>query len=584
MTKQELMEDYMDFMAISMEGKKLEQGEETCIMLDTYLYGMVLTFLQPDWFNCEKHEDAYKTMLNQFSDYRQKAGRFEEYVMIARLSKLIPGPEDRHIYDEVDGELAVMTHILANPADLGLIASNDAKDRKFCRKTIIQYIRRGFNRPSVAPKVLKPKPKLDAAKIAEDLPFALPPLNREARRALEKGQLPFPIHDLLTQPKSYNLKPPEPPEKDEQAEVLEMKSKFIDELHRYVIMLAGRIGGYSLIEKEADWDYLDLDTVTKVLNLDSRYAREAACLRPTSDACALCRPEFRRLLATIYYVRENNLPVEPLFKSGGAERESYFRAADALVLPLLDVVDEQIDMWIAVAGSAIEESHSCQDQLAEANQQIQNLQSKLDEASKQPVISPEEEQELARLREETGKAQQAAKAQEEALERLKEEATALKQEKARLLKALSESQSQYNVMNTQLWDLLEDKIDFVDDEIPDTPEAPAGIRAKIGEDVYQLLSNTRLAVVGGHGNTTTSLRDLFPDWKFFPTNTMVPSGLTSVDAMAVITSYVSHKTFEQAKSVATSAGVRVIQVLHNGPVSICRCLADRLGYKEEIAS
>ena len=51
-------------------------------------------------------------------------------------------------------------------------------------------------------------------------------------------------------------------------------------------------------------------------------------------------------------------------------------------------------------------------------------------------------------------------------------------------------------MNAQLWDLLEDKIDFVDDEIPDAPEPPAGIRAKIGEDVYQLLSNTRLAVVG----------------------------------------------------------------------------------------
>lgn len=58
-----------------------------------------------------------------------------------------------------------------------------------------------------------------------------------------------------------------------------------------------------------------------------------------------------------------------------------------------------------------------------------------------------------------------------------------------------------------------------------------------------------------------------------------------MDAMAIITSYVSHKTFEQAKSVAASAGVRVIPVLHNGPVSICRCLADRLGQtKEEIAS
>lgn len=585
MTKQEIMEDYANFMAISLEAKKFERGEESCVMLDAYLYGMVLTYLRPEWFNCEKHDDAYRTMLGQFFDYRQKTGRSAEYNMIARLSKLLPDPEEGCVYGDIDGDHVELIRSLACPADLGLIASTDTKDRKFCRKAIIQYIRKGFNHPSAAPKALKPKPKIDAAKIAEDLPFDLPPLNREARRALEKGQLPFPIQDLLTQPRSYNLKPLEPPEKDEQSEVVEQKTKFIDEMHRYVIMLAGRIGAYALVEKEADWEYVDLDTMAKVLNLDSRYAREAACLRPTGDACAFCQPEFRRLLATIYYVRENNLPVEPLFKSGGVERESYFRAANAVILPLLEVVDDQIDLENAVTGAVIEESHSYRDQLTEANQQIQELQSKLDEATKQPVISPEEEQELAQLRKDAGKAKQAAKAQEEAMERLRAETAALRQEKTRLLKALSESQSQYNAMNAQLWDLLEDKIDFVDDEIPDAPEAPAGIRAKIGEDTYELLSNTRLAVVGGHGNTTTSLRDLFPDWKFYPTNTMVPSGLTSVDAMAVITSYVSHKTFEQAKSVATSAGVRVIQILHNGPVSICKCLADRLGQtKEEIAS
>lgn len=584
MTKQEIMEDYANFMASSLEAKRFGLGEEACVMLDAYLYGMVLVHLRPEWFNCEKHEPAYEALLDQFYKYRQKTGRTPEYNSFARTSGLLPEPTEGSVYGDIDGDHVEMIHSLASPADLGLMVSEDPKDRKFCRRAIAQYIRKGFNRPATGPIALKAKPKLDAAKIAEDLPFDLPPLNRETRRALEKGQLPFPIQDLLSQPRSYNIKPPEPPVKDELTETGEIKSKFIDEMHRYVIMLAGRIGAYSLVEGEADWDYVELDTGEEVLNLDSLYVREAACLRPTGDACAFCQPEFRRLLATIYYVRENKLPVEPLFKSGGAERESYFRAADAVVLPLLELVDDQVELENVVTGSVVEEANAYRNQLTEANQQIQELQAKLDEASKQPVISPEEEQELARLREETGKAQQAAKAQEEALERLKEEATALKQEKARLLKALSESQSQYNVMNTQLWDLLEDKIDFVDDEIPDTPEAPAGIRAKIGEDVYQLLSNTRLAVVGGHGNTTTSLRDLFPDWKFFPTNTMVPSGLTSVDAMAVITSYVSHKTFEQAKSVATSAGVRVIQVLHNGPVSICRCLADRLGYKEEIAS
>lgn len=585
MTKQEIMEDYANFMATSLEAKRFGLGEEACVMLDAYLYGMVLVHLRPEWFNCEKHEPAYEALLDQFYKYRQKTGRTPEYNSFARTSGLLPEPPEGSVYGDIDGDHVEMIHSLASPADLGLMVSEDPKDRKFCRRAIAQYIRKGFNRPATGPIALKAKPKLDAAKIAEDLPFDLPPLNREARRALEKGQLPFPIQDLLAQPRSYNIKPPEPPVKDELTETAEIKSKFIDEMHRYVIMLAGRIGAYSLVEGEADWDYVELDTGEEVLNLDSLYAREAACLRPTGEACAFCQPEFRRLLATIYYVRENKLPVEPLFKSGGAERESYFRAADAVVLPLLELVDDQVELENVVTGSVVEEANAYRNELAEANQQIQELQAKLDEAAKQPVISPEEEQELAQLREDAEKAQQTTKVQEDALERLREETAALKQEKARLSKALSESQSQYNAMNAQLWDLLEDKIDFVDDEIPDTPEAPAGIRAKIGEDVYQLLSNTRLAVVGGHGNTTTSLRDLFPDWKFFPTNTMVPSGLTSVDAMAVITSYVSHKTFEQAKSVAASAGVRVIQVLHNGPVSICKCLADRLGRpKEEIAS
>ena len=383
MTKQEIMEDYANFMATSLESKRFGLGEEACVMLDAYLYGMVLVYLRPEWFSYEKHKPAYEALLDQFFKYRQKTGRTAEYNSFARTSGLLPEPPEGSIYGDVDGDHIEMIHSLACPADLGLMVSEDPKDRKFCRKAIAQYIRKGFNRHAAAPVALKAKPKIDAAKIAEDLPFDLPPLNREARRALEKGQLPCPIQNLLSQPRSFNIKPPELPVKSEQNEVAEIKTKFIDEMHRYVIMLAGRIGAYALVEDEADWDYVELDTGEEVLNLDSRYAREAACLRPTGDACAFCQSEFRRLLATIYYVRENKLPVEPLFRSGGAERESYFRAAEAVVLPLLELVDDQVELEHATTGAVVMDAKSCLDELDAANQQIQDLQARLDEAAKQ---------------------------------------------------------------------------------------------------------------------------------------------------------------------------------------------------------
>ena len=586
MTKQEIMEDYANFMASALEGKTFKYGEETCIILDAYMHGMVLVNLRPEWFTSEKLEPAYESLLEQLYKYRHKNGRSPEYNSLARAGGLLPEPQDGSVYGDIEAEHIELVQCLACPADLGLILSEDPKDRKFCRRVFAQYLRRGFNRPSVTPPALKSRPKNGASKIMEDLPSDMPPLNREARRALEKGQLPFPMQDLLTQRHTFNIKPPEPQVKDEKSEVADEKMKFLGEMSRYVIMLAGRVGSFSMIDEKDDWEYLELESGEQVINLDGKYAREAACLRPTCDACAFCQPEFRRLLSTIYYVRENKLPVEPLFKSGGEERERYFRMADAVVLPFLDLMDNQAQIEHATTGAAIVEASSSRTELVEAKLLIQALQSKLDEASKQTAISPEGEEELLRLREEAEKVQQAAKAQEEAFERLKEEAASLKQEKTKLIKALDESQSQYNIMNGQLLDLLEDKIDFVDDEIPEAPVPPAGIRAKIGEVAYERLSEARLAIVGGHDNTTASLRDLFPDWKFYPTNTTVPDGLTSVEAMAIITSYVSHKTFEQAKSVAKGINLRIIPVRHNGPVSICRALVSMLGpaQKEELVS
>ena len=90
MTKQESMEDYANFMASSLEGKTFKYGEETCIILDAYMHGMVLVNLRPEWFTSEKLEAAYESLLEQLYKYRHKNGRSPEYNSLARAGGLLP--------------------------------------------------------------------------------------------------------------------------------------------------------------------------------------------------------------------------------------------------------------------------------------------------------------------------------------------------------------------------------------------------------------------------------------------------------------------------------------------------------------
>lgn len=584
MTKQELVEGLADYTAKKIDNRDVEDGEKAQLMVNAYLFAHVLEYLRPDWYHSEKHAPAFQRLREQFCEYRQKQGRDDRYNGIARACKLLPDIKEDQIYGDPNTAHVEMYRSLVCPSDLGVMMADDAKDKKFARRVIGQYLRRAFPRPAPPTVVLPHRAKPSMAQFTDSFSHSDIPINRAERRALARGEIPFPPSDFCSplrfQPK---IQMEDPHVLDEEEDSNE-RCQFLHEMLRYVIMLAGNVGLCEMLPEDEDWGYLEHEDGSIEVDLTSCWAREAACLRPVSDACAFCLPEFRRLLSTIYYVRESGLPQTPLYKKTDEDRERYFQMGDSVIMPFVRALENQ---WVSqrdVAASALYESQTTEAKLFAANQKINDLQSQMEGMSRQATVSPELEAELSHLREVSTKAKQTSKSQEAALERMKEEADNLKREKDRLLRALSESQSQFNILNEQLLDLIEEKTDFVDDEIPETPVASAGIRTKIGESIYHQLSETRLAVVGGHVNTTTTLRDLFPNWKFYETNTMVPEGLTSVDAMVVITSYVSHKTWEQAKSVAKGAGLWVIPVMHNGPVSICRTLAAMLRKKEEVAS
>lgn len=579
---QDFLFDYVNFLVNKLENKAASQENSAGLMIDAYLFGHVLEYLRPDWFRSEKHHPAFLDLLAKISKYRQKVDRDSIYNGIAQKSGLFPPQRGKTVFGDPQGNHVEFFQGLVNPTDLGLLFSADPKDYKFTCRAITQYLHRAFPQPTTSSMVInRSVPTRIGKQLDPSLLDLVGPLNRASRRALINGKLPFPPPGNLSQIQMGNA--------EETAEGTislghSEKADFIYEMVRYVIILAGDIEPFSFLPNNEKWFCLELDDGSWEVDPSSLWARKAACLRPTADACAFCQPQFRRLLSTIYYVRESGLPTQPLSLKEGEEKAGYFKMGDAVIMPFVKELLEEGIAQREVIGTTLNENQDLEKKVSDAEQEIKELRTKLAESAKQPSVSPEQMQELIQLRKKTAKAAQAAKVQEATLERMKEEAANLKQERDRLLRALAESQTQFNSLNEQLLDLIEEKFNFVDDEIPEVPAAPAGIRAKIGEDIFQQLSAVRLAVVGGHDNTLASLRDLFPDWKFYPTNTMVPDGLTSVDAMAIIATYVSHKTYEQAKSAAKGIDLKIIPVMHNSPVSICRTLAAMLSKKEEIAS
>lgn len=559
MTKQELMIDYADFLVSILESKNPEKLSMEGPLLDAYLYSYVLAYLRPDWFQSEKFNEAFCDMRDQIIGYREKSGKDIFFATIAKASNMVVGNDSGDAYGNED----IGFHVEINDGiiptqDIGLILSKESKDRKFITRTLTRFLRRAFLRHKEAPMVLsaqRPKPTVPEL------------LNRGCSILGSGSQLPGISASALGSSfmPSFSFQSNEATERRE----------FMGEMWRYIcVLMAETPYAEKILPEDLRWSYKkgDEGEYSWEVDVDSRFARDAACLNPDAQVCYRCRPEFRRLISTIYYVRNSRLPMAPLYSKNSEERARYFDLADAVLSPVMDEMEDEIRFQVDVSINALANQQRMEDLLNKSKQETRDLQAQLNELSNQ-TAAPELEQELARLKEEMAAVKRKAEAD---LARAKNDLSKLQAENKQLTENLAISQTAFHEINEQYIDLLEGQNLFLDDDDlqeQDTPPAPAGVRARIGDETYGKLASKRLAIVGGHASTQRVLRELFPNWRFFAVNEKIPDALSAVDAVAVLSRYTSHKNVEQARSAVKSSNIPMLMVNYNGPTSICNTLS-----------
>ena len=335
MTKQEIMIDYADFLATVLEGKGPEKLPVEGPLIDAYLYSSVLAYLRPDWFQSKKFDPAFSDLCRQLSDYQEKAGRDVFFSSIAKHSKIVTESETCKSFDVGKVRYCVELNSGVVPSqDIGLLISKEPKDRKFAMRTMAKFLRRAFPKPKEALMVLStPKPKPAMVLLTDRINSVLSP-------AVQYPELPttgiLPMSELPFQQLNTGE-----------------KRNFMHEMWRYITMLMPETP-YSdaILPKNMRWSYVDGEK-TKEVDINSRFAREAACLNPEPLVCYLCRPEFRRLLSAIFYVRSSQLPVAPLYSKGSEERARYFALHDSVLAPIMEGMDEAIRYQVDMAGDAL---------------------------------------------------------------------------------------------------------------------------------------------------------------------------------------------------------------------------------------
>lgn len=559
MTKQEIMIDYADFLATVLECKKSIKVPTDATLLEAYLYGYVLAYLRPDWFQGDEFDEAFSDLRYEFASYRAKADREFFFASIAKALKIVSDNDDRKVYEDGD----IKFHLELNQGivptqDIGLIISKEPKDRKFVTRTMLRYLRRAFPKPKAVPMVLAaPKTKPTVSAILERGGSIVGPTGQATKIPLSSlGGLP--LGDMSFQ----KLQADE-------------KQCFMYEMWRYIIMLMGETP-YSksmIAAEDMRWSYEYGVRDETVVDMGSRFARDAACLDPLPQVCYRCRPEFRRLLTTIYYVRNSQLPIGPMYsRKGSGERLRYFELADETLVPVIDEMEEEINQQVNSLGDAIIAKQRMKLQLGKAEAENKKLHAQLNEMSLR-MAAPELKQELSKLKEELAAVRRKS---ESDLKRTKADLSRLQEENKRLSENLKASQASYNEINEQYINLLwEDGMFLDEDDLreQDAPPAPSGVRERIGDEAYEKLAGKRLVVVGGHANTQRVLRELFPNWRFFAVDEKLTDSMTAVDAVAILARYTSHKNVEQARAAVKSADIPMLTISYNGPTSICQAIA-----------
>lgn len=515
--------------------ESIENENDNCCTL--YIMNAILVHFRPCWFSNKKIGDAFTDLEEQLDQYLKKFGKREEYVSSFRGDRPTFYPWQNII----------------DPAHLGLIMSTTAKEVRYCKNAFQQYARRVFpnakkNHTKFFDMVNK---ELKAADLQPKLGRKLAPSNQE---------------NVPTRP-------------FETASGKEFTDLYM-EMMNYIFMLMIGTPNFSFDgEMTTAWATIPYGGSTVPVDPSSMPARQASCLNPSFMAVTACQSRFQELMSTVFYVRSSGLEIEPMIRRVDRRKDRYFEAARETVLPAVRAFNEARAENMKLTDATARLSKALMSEKGKHAKDIASMERDIEEERRETRRVSAYNKEVAAMKEELFKARKKADSIIIDLGRTKADLAKAQEENKRLSATVSEGRAAFNEINAQLISIIEEQNQFLDDEDlmeQDAPPAPTGVREHIGEDAYQKLSGKKLVIVGGHANTQRVLRELFPEWRFYAVNEWLPDTLSSVDAVVILSKYISHKSYAQVKSVIKGTGIPMLLVNFNGPSSICRSLAEQI--------
>jgi len=533
-----------------------------------YVEAACMEYFKPVWFQNSRHSAAFEEMVRAFNNYRSANNR-EKAAKKAARKQCITQNVTRSMNQDADLSLV----------NLGLAISPEPQDVKFVGETLTVFYNKCFSGK-------RDSEKAEAVNKLKEFVFGMRSGSLKNQTAThiapmvmhgdDKFQISFSVSSKISKAETIISSIQDVFGSFGNDYPLESDLGYMDmKLCAYVSLLLGESTPIFVQRLLGRINHgPDIDTGEKFVNEYGEYFTD---IDLSLEKYVELNPNhvFRKYLMQLY-IQSILEDLEILKKYPNDEKSVInFQIQVYITDNLLEILNDRENKFSGALSKA-----SARISELESLLQVQGKELEAARASDHvPSVDSEKVNSLKRRPQKSAAALESALAE---AEQLKKDLSQANEEKKMLSEDIDRLSTAYNDLNEQFLNSLEEDGVFIDDE-DETAQADesldqqcSGIRAKLGEESVQELSQKRVIVVGGHEKTISLLKELFPNWEYYGGASDLKSRAWAGDAIACITRYMSHSTFESAKGLARTKAVRLIPVPYTSAASICSHLLKHL--------
>lgn len=474
---------------------------------------------------------AYKTLCQDIIAYRKAAKRDEEFEQIA----LAAGYNFPHAKDK-------QNECMLSLATVGLVFSDNPRDLKFMLKTLRAFLRSNLKHRGCPANVVSRFLTAPSHYIQQlrNIEFA----------SLLSGMAI--VHAAISEQGNYGATPQpfsfgiswgeEVPDKQSYSDILKSGKKELRSAkeHNLIALII-------ILGMQASHWFSELFEISDI-TIDEISALSQNVIADTSRIA-----DFAEFQMELYY-------------NAAAVFATFDRPIEKLTHDLVQVTAgpliERVRMLDVIATKAAEVA---EEEKAKANKAQQELAEAEFAAQTAELVEQLENQVAAQNNQIADLTAQIA--------RLKDQLAQSKEQEQIATEKLEISRLANRNLNDQLLAVFNDSYAFVEEEEEEkeTAAVASGLKARLGEKVYQFLSQKKVFVVGGHANAHTRIFEVFPHWGASAIDTTVDfgGGKSSYDLIVVVSGYCTHPQNYAAKKASRTYNVPMVLCSKNSAHGIC---------------